>query len=229
MSMHTGYSFKQIHSDSLPREKLIEFGPDGLSNAELLAIIFMTGTRSENVLELSNRVIKEYGSRSITEVKDTSKIMDLIGLGQSKAAQVIAVFELGRRFFREQSQRLPVIRDPEDVYKLLEHMTRLKKEELRALYLNSRQVVIREELISLGSENMNIVSPKEIIHPAVELMAKGIIIVHNHPSGELKPSDEDKIFTNNLREACNIMQVQLLDHLVISTGGYLSFAMDGLL
>ena len=227
--MHTGYSFKQIHSDSLPREKLIEFGPDGLSNAELLAIIFMTGTRSENVLELSNRVIKEYGSRSITEVKDTSKIMDLLGLGQSKAAQVIAVFELGRRFFREQSQRLPVIRDPEDVYKLMEHMTRLKKEELRALYLNSRQVVIREELISLGSENMNIVSPKEIIHPAVELMAKGIIIVHNHPSGELKPSEEDKVFTNNLKEACNIMQVQLLDHLVISSGGYLSFATDGLL
>lgn len=227
--MHTGYSFKQIYSDSLPREKLIEFGPDGLSNAELLAIIFMTGTRSENVLELSNRVIKEYGSRSITEVKDTSKIMDLLGLGQSKAAQVIAVFELGRRFFREQSQRLPVIRDPEDVYKLLEHMTRLKKEELRALYLNSRQVVIREELISLGSENMNIVSPKEIIHPAVELMAKGIIIVHNHPSGELKPSEEDKVFTNNLKEACNIMQVQLLDHLVISSGGYLSFASDGLL
>ena len=227
--MHSKYKFKEIHSDNLPREKLIQNGPDTLTNSELLAIIFLTGTRDENVLELSNRVIKEYGSRSITEIKDASKVSELLGLGQSKSAQLVAVFELGRRFYREQSQRLPVIRGPEDVFLLFENMGKLKKEELRALYLNSRQVVIREELISLGSENMNIVTPKEIIQPAVELMARGILILHNHPSGLTEPSNEDIEFTNKLREACKIMQVQFLDHIIIAGNSFLSFANERLL
>lgn len=227
--MHSKYTFKEIFSDNLPREKLCAQGPDSLSNAELLSIIFLTGTRSENVLELSNRVIKEYGSRSITEVRDVAKVSQLLGLGQSKSAQLIAVFELGRRFYREQSQRLPVVRDPQDIFKLFENMTALKKEELRALYFNSRQVVIREELVSLGSENMNIVTPKEIIQPAIELMARGLIIVHNHPSGLCDPSEEDIKFTKNLKKACNLMQVQLLDHIIIAGGNYYSFATEGLL
>ncbi|MBP9758978.1 DNA repair protein RadC [Candidatus Dojkabacteria bacterium] len=227
--MHSKYKFKEVNSDNLPREKLIQNGPDSLSNSELLSIIFLTGTRVENVLELSNRVIKEYGSRSITEIKDASKVSELLGLGQSKSAQLVAVFELGRRFYREQSQRLPVVRGPEDVFLLFENMGKLKKEELRALYLNSRQVVIREELISLGSENMNIVTPKEIIQPAVELMAKGILILHNHPSGLTEPSSEDIEFTSKLKEACKIMQVQLLDHIIIAGNSFLSFANERLL
>lgn len=227
--MHSDYKFKEIYSNNLPREKLQKYGPDILTNSELLSIIFITGNRQENVLELSNRVIKEYGSRSITEIKDISKVSELLEIGNSKAAQLIAIFELGRRFFREQSSRMPVVRGPEDIFKLCENMSKQKKEELRAFYINSRQFLIREELISLGNENMNIISPKEIIQPAIELMAKGIIIVHNHPSGICEPSEEDRLFTDNLYRACEIIQIKLLDHLIIGEDEYFSFADGGLL
>jgi DNA repair protein RadC len=226
--MH-GYRFREIYGDNLPREKLQKSGPDKLTNSELLSIIFVTGTRAENVLELSSRVIKEYGSRSITEARDVSKVMEVLGIGQAKASQLIAIFELGRRFFREQSQRLPVVRDPSDVYELLKQLGKQRKEELRALYLNTRQVVVREELISLGSENMNIVTAREIIQPAVELMSRGLILVHNHPSGVLEASDEDIDFTSRIGQACKLMQIQLLDHIIIAEFGYLSLSEEGLL
>lgn len=223
------YSFKEIHADNLPREKLYKYGPDKLTNAELLSIIFVTGSREENVLELSNRVIKEYGSRSITEARSVENVVNILGIGQAKAAQLVAVFELGRRFFREQSQRLPVVRDPADVFELLSQLGKQKKEELRALYLNTRQVVIREELLSLGSENMNIITAREIIQPAVELMARGLILVHNHPSGIAEASDEDIEFTTKVKDACRLMQIQFLDHIIIADDKYYSFSEEGLL
>lgn len=227
--MSQNYKFSDKFSTKGPREKLIDNGPDALSNAELLAIIFVTGTRDENVLELSNRVIKDYGSRSIINIKDVGKAIELIGLGRSKACQLVATFELGRRYYLEQSSRMPTIRGPEEVFKIMSHMSKLKKEELRAIYINSRQKIIREELISLGNENMNIVSPKEILQPAVELMAKGIIIVHNHPSGEVEPSDSDIKFTEKMAVAAEILGIGLVDHLIIGNENYYSFSENGLI
>ncbi len=216
------YKVNEIKQGGGPRERLLEKGPDALSDSELLAIVFMMGNRNENVLEMSNRVLKEYGSRSIANVRDVSQVMEMLGLGFAKASQLVAVFELGRRFFAEHSELMPTIKGPQDVYELLEPMRKVAKEEMRALYLNSRNKVIREQLISLGNENMNIVSPKEILHPAIELMSRGIIISHNHPSGDHDPSQEDLKFTEKLRKACEIMGVSLLDHVIISARGYTS-------
>lgn len=212
------YQLKNISQDKRPREKLIHDGPDILSNEELLAIIFVTGTRNEDVLSLSKRVFQEYGTRSILNIKDVGKVMGMLGLGKSKACQLVSLFELGRRFYQEQSSRMPTIRTPEDVYNILRNLEKQKKEELRALYINSRQKVIREELISLGSENMNIVSPKEILQPAIEILARGILIAHNHPSGDNTPSEEDVLFTKRLIEGCEIIGIEFLDHIVIGNG-----------
>ena len=220
--MDKKYSVKQLPTDSRPRERLISLGPDSLSYSELLAVIFGTGTRSEGVVELSARVIKEYGSRSITEIRDVNRAIDLIGLPKVKACQLVSCFELGRRFFREDTGRLPTIRDPKDVYDLCQDMGRLKKEEIRGVYLNSRQKLIHIETISIGNLNTNIVQPRDIFQPAIELSALAVIVTHNHPSGELSPSKEDLSFTKNLKDAGKILGIQVLDHLIISKNGYRS-------
>ncbi len=209
------YSVKQYPSDKQPRERLINLGPDSLSNAELLAIIFGTGTRDEGVLDLASRVIKEYGSRSITEIRDVNRAMDLVGLQKVKACQVVACFELGRRFFKEDSGRLPTIRGPEDVFGFCQDMCRLKKEEVRGLYLNSRQKLVHTETISIGNLNTNIISPRDIFEPALEFSALAVIVVHNHPSGDPTPSEEDISFTKRLKDAGKILGIQLLDHVVV--------------
>lgn len=201
-----------------PREKLLQHGPDVLSNAELMAIIFVTGTKNESVFEIASRCLKEYGSRSITNVRDVSKTAELLGIGLSRASQLVAAFELGRRFFKEDTGRMPYIRGPEDIYKYYKYMASLKREEVRAIYLNSRQRVIHEELLSIGGVDRVAISPAVVLQPAIELMCKSIILVHNHPSGELEPSREDIDFTRQVRSACEILGVSLLDHIIIAEG-----------
>lgn len=212
-----------------PREKLMKNGPDSLSNSELLSKIFITGSRSEGVLDLSNRVIKEYGSRSITLIKDVEKVMDLLGVGFSKACQLVSVFELGRRFFKEESSRMPTIRGPEDVYLLSRNIRFSRKEELRVYYLNSRQRVIYEEIAAIGTLNINIAVPRDILQPAVELMSTAFILVHNHPSGIETPSEEDIRFTKKLVEASKLLGIELLDHLIVSRKGYTSLKNIGII
>jgi len=220
--MNSKYSIKQLPADKQPRERLIANGPDSLSNSELLAIIFGTGTREESVLELSARVIKEYGSRSIAEIRDVGNAMDLVGLPKVKACQLVSCFELGRRFYKEDMGRMPTIRDPQDVFELLPEMRRLKKEEIRGLYLNSRQRLVHTETISVGNLNTNIIEPRDIFQPAIELSALAVIIVHNHPSGDPKPSDEDIRFTNRIVDAGKILGIQLIDHVIIARNDFSS-------
>lgn len=224
--MSNPYSVKQLPSEKQPRERLINFGPDTLSNSELLAIIFGTGTRDEGVLDLSSRVIKEYGSRNITEIKDVNYAMDLLGIPTVKACQLVASFELGRRFFKEDAGRLPTIRGPEDVFSICDDMRKLKKEEIRGLYLNSRQKLIHTETISIGNLNTNIVEPRDIFQPALEFSALAVIIVHNHPSGDSTPSNEDISFTKRLKDAGKILGIQILDHVVISKSGFNSINIE---
>ncbi len=221
------YSVKQLPSEKQPRERLILQGPDSLSNSELLAIIFGTGTRNESVLEMASRVIKEYGSRSIIEIRDVNRAIDLLGLGKVKACQLVACFELGRRFYREESGKFPIIRDPKDIYELLPEMRNLRKEEIRGLYLNSRQKLIYSETISVGNLNANIVEPRDIFQPAIEFCALAIVVVHNHPSGDPSPSSEDIEFTKKMNKAGKILGIQLLDHVIISKNDFYSIRSGG--
>ena len=220
---------KELPAHQRPREKLIKYGPDVLKTPELMAIILNTGYRGETVLELSHRIIKEYGSKAITQEKNVGRLIETLGIPPVKACQIVACFELGRRFFQEEPGKMPTIRNPEDVYRYLEDMRKLKKEQFRGLYLNTRNKVIHDEIISIGTLTTNLVHPREVFQPAIEYLAAGLIITHNHPSGDPNPSEEDLKVTKQMQEVGKTMAIDLLDHIIIGGEKYISLRDRGLM
>lgn len=223
------FKLKKLPEEQRPREKLIRYGPDVLKNEELMAIILNTGYRGETVLELSHRMIKEYGSKAITEEKNVGRLMETLDIPPVKACQVVACFELGRRFFKEEPGRLPTLRSPEDAYRYLEEMRKLKKEQFRGLYLNTRNKIIHDEIISIGTLTANLVHPREVFQPAIEYLAAGIIIAHNHPSGDPNPSQDDLKVTRQMQKVGKTMAIELLDHIIIGNKRYVSLKNKGLM
>ena len=213
---------KELPEDQKPREKLIKYGPDVLRNSELLSIVLNTGYKGLNVIELSERIIKDYGSKAIAQEKDVGRLMETLGIPQVKACQIAAVFELGRRFFLEDKGRIPTIRTPEDVYKYLEEMRKLQKEHFRGLYLNIRNRLIHDEVISIGSLTFNIIQPREVFRPAIEYGAAAMILAHNHPSGDPDPSEDDLKVTRKIVEVGKLMEIDVLDHVIIGNDSYVS-------
>lgn len=220
---------KYLPFEEKPREKLIKYGPDVLRNAELLSIILNTGYKGLSVLELSNEIIKDYGSKGIANEKNVSRLMGTLGIPKVKACQIVACFELGRRFFLEDKGRIPTINGPDDAYKILADMKKLKTEHFRGLYLNSRSRLIHEEVISIGSLTASIVHPREVFRPAIEYSAAGIILAHNHPSGEAEPSEVDLALTEQIVEVGKIMEIDVLDHIIIGEEGFVSLKEKGLI
>ena len=218
------YNLKNLPEEKMPREVLIQKGPDILKNYELLAVILGTGYKDESVLELAHRILQDYGSKAITKEKSVNRLMDELGLPEVKACQIIACFELGRRFFMEDTGRYPTIQSPEDVFEYLKDMRELKKEQFRGLYLNSRNKLIHDEVISVGSLNANIVHPREVFSPAIEFASANIIIAHNHPSGDPEPSEDDLDITKRLVEAGKIMGIEVIDHVVVGKDSWVSFS-----
>ena len=217
------YIIKDLAPEEKPREKLLRYGPSVLSSAELLAIIFSTGTKRENVLKMSHRILKEYGSKAVISQTNPHKLAKELEIPLIKACQMVACFELGRRFFKEQKgKRLVTIRSAKDVARHLQGMAELDKETLVGLYLNSRSQIIHEEIISIGSLTTNIIHPREVLKPAVELSAAAVILVHNHPSGSVTPSEEDIKITKQIVEAGKILGIEILDHIIIGKGKYKS-------
>jgi len=228
-NIHPEYKVSLLPEDKRPREKLIKQGPDVLKNSELLAVILNTGYKEETVIDLASRILSEYGSKAITRERSVERLMGELGLPTVKACQVVACFELGRRFFSEQTGRMRAIRDAEDVYAHVHDITRLKKEVLRGLYLNARNRLIHDEVISIGTLNASIVHPREVLGPAIEFSAGAFIVAHNHPSGELNPSDEDLAITRRLAAAGKIVGIDLLDHVIVTKDGYTSLKQQGII
>jgi len=221
------YKISELSPEKRPRERLIENGPSVLTDAELLAIVLNTGIRKkehkEDVLELSNRILKEYGSFSIANERNVKKLMERLEIPKVKACQIVACFELGRRFFARDKEEI-FIREPKEVYEYLKNqMENLKKEQLKGLYLDSRNKLIYEELISLGTLTTNLIHPREVFRPAIEKSAAAIILVHNHPSGDPEPSEDDIKITQQLIEASKLINIEILDHIIIGKGKYISF------
>lgn len=228
-SDHYRVKLKELPAHQRPREKLIKYGPDVLKTPELMAIILNTGYRGETVLELSHRIIKEYGSKAIIQEKNVARLMETLGIPSVKACQIVACFELGRRFFQEEPGKMPTLRNPGDVYRYLEDMRKLKKEQFRGLYLNTRNKIIHDEIISIGTLTANLVHPREVFQPAIEYLAAGLIIAHNHPSGDPNPSDEDLKVTRQMQEVGKTMAIDLLDHIIIGDDKYVSLRDRGLM
>lgn len=215
---------RDLPKEERPRERLIERGPQTLSMAELLAVVFGVGSQREEVLALAHRVLREYGERSITEQRDARTLAAAADISLGKAAQMIACFELGRRLFQEpaRGRQQAVLRGIEQVVQYVEQMRDLQKEQLRGLYLNAHYGVIHEEVISVGTLTGSLVHPREVFQPALAYGASGLILVHNHPSGVAEPSDADIRVTEQLIDAGRILGIALLDHIIVTKNAFTS-------
>lgn len=210
--------------ENQPREKLINQGPEILSLQELMAVVLNTGTKTEGVLEMSSRIIREYGEKSIVAERDATKLSEGLNIPITKACQIIACGEIGRRIYEKNDSGFAVIRSAKDVYEYLTDMHNLPKEHLRGLYLNSHNRVIHDEVISIGTINTNIVHPREVFRPAIEHSAAAVVLAHNHPSNVATPSAQDIEITQQLIQAGKILGINVLDHVIITKDTYMSIS-----
>lgn len=217
------YRIKDWPPDERPREKLLAAGAQGLTQAELLAVVWGVGTRREDVLAMARRTLQEYGERAVFGNAKPAELAAVLDIPITKACQLVAAFELGRRAYATRRGGHPEqIRTPLHAYHYFREMGLNSKEQLRGLYLGSRHQVIHDEIISIGSMTSNIVHPREVFQPAIDYGAVAVIIAHNHPSGSLEPSDADLEVTQQLIAAGKILGIDLLDHLIITADGHQS-------
>ena len=217
---------RDLPSEERPREKLQTQGPEALSVRELLAIVLHTGTTKEDVIQMSERIIRDYGERSLLAVRDPKRLADEMDIPLSKAFQVVAVGELGRRYYDKSLTGFTVIRNAKDVYEYLQDMRNLSKEHLRGLYLNTHNRIIRDEVVSIGTINTNIIHPREVFKLAIECNAVAVILAHNHPSGESAASAEDVEITRQIVQAGKILGIRVLDHVIITKDAFTSVNAD---
>ena len=216
-----------MQKEERPRERLIKNGAAALSDSELLAIILRTGSRQENVINLSQRLLSEYNLKQLSTI-NIAQLMNIHGIKESKAAQIAACFEIARRLESFNEEVKPKVNSPEDVYRrIYPRMREQKKENFIELCLDTKNQIIREETISIGSLNANVVHPREVFKTALAVSAAHIIVAHNHPSGDPTPSREDIEVTKKLIEAGQIIGVDVLDHVIIGDGRHFSMKEAG--
>lgn len=219
------YSYRRLRDmpdADKPREKMLAHGPAALSIAELVAVLLGTGTVKEDVLSLSSRIIREYGERSFASVDDAKRLSADLDVPMVKACQIVASSELGRRFYKRPGGRGVSIRNAKDVSAYVRDMHDLQRECLRGIYLNNHHKVIHDEVLSMGTIDANLVHPREVFKPGIEYGASAIILVHNHPSGVVTPSQADIDVTRQLVEAGRLMGISVVDHVVVGGGKHAS-------
>lgn len=213
---------KEMPNDSKPRERFLKYGPEALSDAELFAIILRTGNKDENVLEVANKLIVEYGLDKLFDcsIKELRKIK---GVGQTKAIELLTIAELAKRYssFKKEIKHISSAKDVFELYH--ERLKDEKQENFYVLMLNNKNHIIKEELISKGVLDSAIIHPREVFKPAIKNSSARIILVHNHPSGDPNPSEEDVKLTEKLVEAGELLQIKILDHIIISRDNYWSW------
>ncbi|MBO7540126.1 MAG: DNA repair protein RadC [Bacteroidales bacterium] len=228
---------KSMAKEDMPREKMLANGRKALSNSELLAIVIGSGSQNMNVLELAKRLLKE-SNNSLVDLsrKEISELKKEDGIGDAKAVSIVAALELGSRMWAEtKNSEDSVIKDSLSIYNILASDLDMPNELFYAIYLNNRNKLITKKQISSGGLTQTSVDVRMIMKNAVECNATVIAVAHNHPSGSVKPSKEDINLTKRIKEACEIMDIKLLDHIIVgehfSSGGnnYFSFYDNGLL
>lgn len=214
---------KNMHACERPRERLAHYGPDKLSEAELLAILLRTGVEGMNVIELSRKILKQFPKEKLLNatVEDLKKVF---GLGEAKACEIVACLELGRRLLKD--KKCELLLSPQDVWESLKEIRGHTKEHFIVFYLDTRNQTIEQEIISVGTLNASLVHPREVFEPAVKHLAAQIIVAHNHPSGNPEPSGDDLALTKRLVEAGKIMGIEVLDHVVVTRAGFKSLKDD---
>ena len=204
---------KELCADERPREKMFSKGAEALSNAELLAILIGSGTKKDNVLVVANKLLSH-------------EVMSMDGIGSGRCAAITAAFELGRRCCLEDPglEKVPIC-DPAMVYKLMiPRMKGLDHEEFWVIFLTRANYVIQKEMISMGGLSATVVDPRTVVRKALEKRASGIVMVHNHPSGNPMPGKDDLEQTGAMRKAAGTFNISLLDHIIICDDRYFSFS-----
>lgn len=216
---------KDIPSDDRPREKLTLRGPQSLTDAELLAILLRTGKKGKSVVAVAQDMITKEGNLAKLASKSLSDLKKNSGVGNDKAATLLAAFEISRRILsQEKWLSNNKITSPEDIANIFIPLLRDEvKEQFIVVCLNSANKVIRYEIISVGNLNSSVVHPREVFKVAVENNAASIILLHNHPSGNTEPSNEDISITKKIAEAGKIMDIPVFDHVIIAGNNYTSF------
>ena len=218
---------KELCADERPREKMLSKGPGALSDAELLALLIGSGTRKGNVLEVANRLLSAAEGRlSRLSRMDPVEVMAMDGIGPGRYASIASGLELGKRCFMENPGVVKTpMSDPSVVYKLmLPRLKGLDHEEFWVLFLTRANYLIHKEMLSLGGLSATVVDPRLVMRKALEKRACGIILVHNHPSGNPMPGDEDLKRTAALKKASDTFDISLLDHIIVCDDRFFSFA-----
>ncbi|MEX0934938.1 MAG: DNA repair protein RadC [Candidatus Paceibacterota bacterium] len=217
---------KDLHKIERPREKLEKYGPGKLEDEELLAILLRTGGKGMNVVELSKKILRTFKKEGIANAS-MDELLEIKGLGKAKVCEILACFEIGRRFLKNKKTRL--IMSPKDVWEACKDFRSSRKEHFAVFFLDTRNQEIKREIISIGTLNASLVHPREVFEPAIRVNAASVILAHNHPSGDCTPSNEDKKITKRLVEAGKLLGIEVRDHVITGTREFSSMKQDNLL
>ncbi len=220
-------SIRDIPENDRPRERLELLGASSLTKAELIAILLRVGVEGINAVQLAQQLLDRFGGLRGLHAARFDDLCAVKGVGRAKAAQIKAAIELGHRMDSERFEKKPAINKPADVFDLIGHDLIMKEqEELWIMLLNTRNQLLRRELIYIGTVNHSSVRLAEVFEPSIRLHASSIIIVHNHPSGDPHPSDEDIGFTEELIKAGRLLDIGVLDHIIIARAGFYSIRQE---
>ena len=224
-------SIKFLAEDDRPRQKFLLKGKNSLSDAELLAIIMGSGNREDSAVELGRKILdsvqNNWHNLSLLQISD---LMKFKGIGEAKAISIATALEIGRRKASQEVPEKIQISSSSDLFKVLHpFLGDLQTEEFWAVFLNQSNRIVGKSRLSAGGINQSVVDVRILFKTALENLATGVVIAHNHPSGNLKPSQEDLKITKQISEAGKILNIQMLDHLIITQNSYLSFADENLL
>jgi DNA repair protein RadC len=217
---------KDLAMHQMPREKLMERGVENLKDFELLAILLRTGRKGKTVLEVSREILKKYPIKKLLKL-NYQEISKIKGIGSAKACEILASFELTKRALEIEDGILPKINSAKEAVAQLQELRKMKKEHFVALYLNARNELVYKETVSIGILNASLIHPREVFKPAIDKLAVSVIIAHNHPSGDTKPSEDDIEITKRLKQAGEILGVEVLDHIIITEGSFFSLKKEG--
>ena len=224
---------KDFPAQERPYERCLAMGPEHLTDAELLAVIIRTGSREETSLELAQKILAlNYPNGGILGLLHLSlpEFMKIKGIGRVKAIQLLCIGELSRRIWKQGAKAAsPDFRDPQDVAVYCMDMRHLEQEQVRAMFFDTKQKLIRDVTLAKGTVNASVISPREIFIEGLRCGAVSLILVHNHPSGDPSPSREDELLTRRVEEAGKIIGISLLDHVIIGDTTYISLRERGIL
>ena len=222
------YRIKDLPKIDRPREKLISKGTQNLKDEELLAILLRTGREGKNVLELARQVLTKYPKKRLLKMQ-YEDLIKIKGINSAKACTILAAIELVKRALKIGEATLPIIHSTKDVIAQSVYLRDKTREHLMGIYLNARNEMVFKKPIFIGTLNANLVHPREIFNEALKQNAASVILVHNHPSGDAEPSQDDLEITKRILEAGKIMGIDVLDHVIITKNKVFSFKEKGLI